>query len=257
MGNFLAFCTLPLCSSSVQCTVPLCSSSVQCTVPLCSSSLQCLSLQCSSTYTIPLHKLQPNHTMTVQVQRVEVDKLLKVVLWEISIELFLNKRVQKSSKATYGSKIPTRYWESREMCVGTQGGRIVACEVSHIFPGLLARPPTSGPHHDTVQLHPCGGGYTCGWAVLAPAFNTCPNDPTMGSFILGGRRIFLLHICPEMMKVLQCFATFAGSCWIHDDIGRIQMSKGLRFTFAFCQEPSKAITHIVNDLMSFPFGGGR
>ena len=41
-----------------------------------------------------------------QVQQVEVDKLLKVVLWEISIELFLNKRVQKSSKATYGSKIP-------------------------------------------------------------------------------------------------------------------------------------------------------
>ena len=33
------------------------------------------------------------------------------------------------------------------------------------------------------------------------------------------------------------------------------MSKGVRFTFAFCQEATTAITHIVNDLMSFPFGG--
>ena len=80
----------------------------------------------------------------------------------------------------------------------------------------------------------------------------------MGSFILGGRRIFLLHICPEIMKVLQCFATFGGLCWIHDDIGRIQMSKGVRFTFAFCQSTTAAITHLVNDLMSFPFeAGGR
>ena len=34
------------------------------------------------------------------------------------------------------------------------------------------------------------------------------------------------------------------------------MSNGVRFTFAFCQGATKAITHLVNDLMSFPFRGG-
>ena len=63
------------------------------------------------------------------------------------------------------------------------------------------------------------GPYTPG-----SAFKTCPNDPTIWEvFILGGRRIFLLRICPEMISMLckiQWLVLNPCWHWAHSDVKR-------------------------------------
>ena len=92
---------------------------------------------------------------------------------------------------------------------------------------------------------------------MVAACNTCSNDPTVASLILGGRRIFLTRFlsqnyekfCNSLQPLIGCAESRMTS-----DAFRCQKEFDLHWLFA-SSGPTKAITHIVNDLMSFPFGG--
>ena len=79
------------------------------------------------------------------------------------------------------------------------------------------------------------------------------NDPAAGSFILGGRS----HFSPAF-PFLKAFATFSSLCWIHDDIEAFRCQQEFDLHSLFVSRAAiRAISHLVDDFMSFPVGGGR
>ena len=79
------------------------------------------------------------------------------------------------------------------------------------------------------------------------------NDPAAGSFILGGRSHF-----SSPFPFLKAFATFSSLCWIHDDIEAFRCQQEFDLHSLFVSRAAiRAISHLVNDFMSFPVGGGR
>ena len=133
-------------------------------------------------------------------------------------------RKAESSKATTEKRVECWYKGWRERCSKCKDGELQRAR--HPTPSQAYQPDHQlEAHHDTLfkYIHMVGQQWTIHtWP--SSAFKTCPNDPTIWEvFILGGRRIFLLRICPEMISMLckiQWLVLNPCWHWAHSDVKR-------------------------------------